>query len=197
MFTGIIESVGRVVALRGSKLDVCVDEDSLHGDPLDLGESMAVNGCCLTLTEWSREWLRFDLSKETLKRTTFLSLEPGSGVNLERAMRADGRFGGHWVQGHVDGTAEVIGVETFEEFTNLRLLLKSGGEQYLIDKGSITLDGVSLTVVDPQDSEFSVALIPHTLSYTNLGERRIGCRVNVEFDVLAKYVERMMNKAGA
>ncbi len=194
MFTGIIEAVGQIVSLQDSTLDIRVGLDFVHGDPLVLGESIAVNGCCLTLTEWSEEKLRFELSDETLKRTTFMSLHPGYGINLERAMKANGRFGGHWVQGHVDGTAEVIGVEQSEAFTSMRFKLKSGGEQYLIDKGSITLDGVSLTVIDPKDSEFTVALVPHTLSHTNLGKQRAGCRVNVEFDVLAKYVERMINK---
>jgi riboflavin synthase len=189
VFTGIIEGLGRVRSLNGGVLIL----DVVRGFEIGawkLGESVAVNGCCLTVVDFSNG-LRFDLSGETLKRTSLGSLAVGSRVNLERAMRADGRFGGHIVQGHVDATGAVESITSNENSTVFRFSAPRDCDRYLIDKGSITIDGVSLTVVEPSKGKFGVWVIPHSLQETNLGERKVGDNVNLEFDVIAKYVERM------
>ncbi len=190
MFTGIIEAVGEVVALRGGGLVLAAGGLGSREDPVEIGESVAVNGCCLTVTE-AGEGLRFDLSEETLARTSLGGLRAGSRVNLERAMRAGGRFGGHFVQGHVDATAAVVGIETRDDSTVFRFAVPGEYRRYVIDKGSVCLDGISLTAVRPE-GEFEVWVIPHTLASTNLGDRRPGDRVNLEVDVLARYVERLL-----
>lgn len=187
MFTGIIEATGRVLALTGARLVIAAP----FAHAVAVGESVAVNGCCLTAIAMGPD-LAFDLSAETLTRTALGSLSTGDAVNLERAMRADGRFGGHIVQGHVDATGEVISAAPVEGATVVRFRVPAGFQRYLIDKGSIAVDGVALTVVSPTGPEFDAWIIPHTLTETNLGDRRPGDRVNLEFDVLAKYVERLM-----
>lgn len=192
MFTGIIEALGRVKSLEGGVLVLKTDEP-LGPDPIQMGESIAVNGVCLTIVAP----LTFDLSPETLARTSLGDVQLGSKVNLERAMRADGRFGGHIVQGHVDATGEIVSMARSGNSTVFRFRVPQGGDRYLIDKGSITVDGISLTVVNPSEREFEVWVIPHTLERTNLGERQPGDRVNLEFDVLAKYVERMLKPGSA
>lgn len=193
MFTGIIETLGRVRSLSEGRLIVETDAE-LGPDPVQIGESIAVNGCCLTVVgpEPRASSLWFDLSPETLARTSLWSLGPGAHVNIERAMRADGRFGGHVVQGHVDATGEVVGMRPAENSTVMRFRVPSGAERYLIDKGSITVDGISLTVVGPEANEFDTWIIPHTLEHTNLKERAAGDRVNLEFDAIARYVERLL-----
>jgi riboflavin synthase len=198
MFTGIVECLGSVQRIDAGSL-VLESTVVLGPDPVKIGESIAVNGCCLTVTE-AREQdghsqLGFDLSPETLARTSLGDLGQGSFVNLERAMRADGRFGGHVVQGHVDATGEVVSVTPNENSSVIRFRVPAGSERYLIDKGSITIDGISLTVVSPEGPEFDTWIIPHTIENTNLKERKAGDRVNLEFDVLAKYVERLLPSA--
>jgi len=187
VFTGIVQAVGWVVRLDGLVLEVEAPA-TFAPQGYDEGESVAVNGCCLTVVGD----LRFDLSEETLARTSLGDLRPGDLVNLERAMSATDRFGGHIVQGHVDSTGEVVAVEPQEGSTLFRFRVPSGYDRYLIDKGSVTIDGVSLTVVRPEGDEFEAWIIPHTLAKTNLGARRVGDRVNLEFDVIAKYVERLL-----
>ncbi len=161
-----------------------------ENDPWNIGESVAVNGCCLTVVDASNG-LRFDLSPETLSRTSLGSLGTGSTVNLERAMRADGRFGGHIVQGHVDTTGTVVSITPSDNSTVFRFQAPPEWAKYMIDKGSITIDGISLTIVDLTGTTFDVWVIPHTLQETNLGQRKIGDKVNLEFDVIAKYAERI------
>ena len=190
MFTGIVEALGRVGAFEGANLAI-VPLNPLGDDPIRIGESVAVNGCCLTVVAAGNE-LRFNVSPETVTRTTLGSFEPGTAINLERAMRADGRFGGHLVQGHVDGTGSIVSVTPEEGATVFRFRVPDSGAKYLIDKGSIAVDGVSLTVVEPEGSEFNTWIIPHTLANTNLGSRRAGDAVNVEYDVMAKYAERLL-----
>lgn len=187
MFTGIIEAKGRVVSSTMSRLVVTAPFSNM----VAMGESVAVNGCCLTAVVIGPE-LAFDLSRETLARTNLGAISVGDAVNLERAMRADGRFGGHIVQGHVDATGEVVSVTPIEGATILRFRVPAGFERYLIDKGSIAVDGVSLTVVAPSGPEFEAWIIPHTFMETTLGDRRDGDPVNLEFDVIAKHVERLM-----
>lgn len=190
MFTGIIEALGEVVALEGLDLTIR-PKGSLGNDPIVIGESIAINGCCLTVVA-SDGTLHFNLSPETLSRTSIGDLAVGSAVNLERAMRADGRFGGHLVQGHVDGTGSVVSITSQEGATVIRFEVPEGGQRYLIDKGSVSIDGISLTVVTPKNRQFDTWIIPHTLANTNLGDRKPGDRVNLEYDVLARYVERLL-----
>lgn len=189
MFTGIIESIGRVISSSQGRLTIDAD----GGDWLP-GESIAVNGCCLTVLD-ERLPLQFDLSPETLQRTNLGDLIEGSLVNLERAMPANGRFGGHFVQGHVDGVAQVVHVRPEGNASVIRFRLPRPFDRYLVDKASIALDGVSLTAVSPDASEFDVWLIPATLDATNLSERRAGDSVNFEVDLVAKYVERLASRS--
>lgn len=193
MFTGIVEQVGSFVSLKQGRLTI---EADLHRwpDPVKLGESIANNGCCLTVVDIDGDRLGFDLSEETLRKTSLGSLAAGSSINLERAMRADGRFGGHIVQGHVDGTGVVLAIEPHPDSTVFTFGFDPDNTRLLIEKGSITVDGISLTVVDLRDDRFSVWVIPHTLAETNLGQRNVRDRVNLEFDVLAKYVARLVNR---
>lgn len=188
VFTGLVQAVVAVRAFDGRVL--LLDDPRLSG-PWEIGESVAVNGCCLTLVA-AQDGLKFELSDETLSRTTLSSLAPGSRVNLERALRVGDRLGGHFVQGHVDGLGRWVCATQGEGSTTVRLQVPPAGAKFLIDKGSIAVDGVSLTVVNPQGGEFEVALVPHTLGATNLGERRAGDRVHIEYDVLAKHVSRLM-----
>jgi riboflavin synthase len=192
VFTGIIEALGRVVAFDG--IDLAIAPLSPMGDdPIRIGESVAVNGCCLTVVAAGKE-LRFNLSPETVSRTTLGSFKPDTVVNLERAMRADGRFGGHLVQGHVDGTGAIVSITPVEGATVIRFRVPDGGAKYLIDKGSVAIDGISLTVVEPGGPEFDTWIIPHTLANTNLGSRAAGDAVNVEYDALARYAERLLTR---
>lgn len=191
MFTGIIERVGAVEEISPTSLTVSVQDN-----PRDwvLGESVAVNGCCLTVVE-DEPYLRFDLSLETWRRTAFERLGKGSPVNLERAMRPTDRFGGHIVQGHVDATGVVSGIEAVETGQVFEFQVPSEFDRYLIDKGSVALEGISLTVVHPENGSFQVWVIPHTLSHTNLGSLRVGDPINVEFDVMARHLEKLLSSA--
>ncbi len=195
MSTGIIETVGVVPAIERegdlARLTVAAPEIL---DGVKLGDSIAVNGCCLTVTRLRDDGFTFDAVQETLDRTTLGGLEPGARVNLERAMRADHRLDGHIVQGHVDGTGRVRRLERAGE--DVRLFVACGPEirDCLVDKGSITIDGVSLTVVSVDDEGFDVALIPHTLAVTTLSALEAGTPVNLEADVLGKYVKRYLDR---
>ena len=183
MFTGIVEELGTVLSLESGRMTVGA---SRVLDGVALGDSIAVNGCGLTVVAHDEGSWEADLSEETLRRTALSALAPGSPANLERAVRADQRMGGHIVQGHVDGVGTVVaGVP------DLRVRVPAGLERYLVEKGSVTVDGVSLTVVDVIEDTFSVAVIPHTAEVTNLGGLAQGAPVNIEVDIVAKYVERM------
>lgn len=192
MFTGLVESIGRVRSLdrRGDAARLTLETPLAAG--LSLGESLAVNGCCLTVTSADGDSASFDLLGETLARTNLGGLAPGARVNLERALRADGRFGGHFVQGHIDTTTEVLSAETKGADLNLIIALPKAGARYLIEKGSIAVNGVSLTVASLADDRFGLWIIPHTLQETNLGDLRAGSPVNLEYDMLAKYAERQI-----
>ena len=200
MFTGLVEEVGTVVGLESLgdsvRLTVrgpVVTADAGHGD------SIAVNGCCLTVTELAPEQFSADVMAESLERTSLGDLVAGSTVNLERAVAAGARLGGHIVQGHVDGTGTLLDRTPSANWEILRFSLPAGGalSRYLVEKGSITVDGVSLTVVDVTDETFSVSLIPTTLADTTLGTRKPGDRVNLEVDIVAKYVERLVTGGAA
>jgi riboflavin synthase len=191
MFTGLVESLGTVRSLerRGDAARLTL-ETSLAGE-LSLGESLAVNGCCLTVTG-KEDGALFDLLVETLNRTNLGALQPGSRVNLERALRADGRFGGHFVQGHIDTTAKVVASDSKGADLNLLIEIPPSGSKYFIEKGSIAVNGVSLTVASLGEDYFGLWIIPHTLQETNLGDLKAGDRVNLEYDMLAKYAERQL-----
>ena len=204
MFTGIVEELGRVVRLETveDSARLTVEAPTVTQD-VNLGDSVSVNGCCLTVTAVQGSTFTADLMAETLTRTTLGSQAPGDPVNLERALRASDRLGGHIVQGHVDATAEVLDHHRGEHWDLLRISLPQEIARYVAVKGSVALDGVSLTVVDVVDApnaspvpgagaSLSVGLIPETLRRTTLGTRRPGERVNLEVDVLAKYAERLL-----
>ena len=193
MFTGLIQAVGTIAELSPSALVLACD-DAWPADPLALGESIAVNGCCLTVVAFGDGQLKFDLSEETWRRTAFSSKRTGDLVNVERAMKASDRFGGHIVQGHVDRLATLIAVQEQDgDFVTLTVEAGASSDRYLIDKGSVALDGISLTVVNPAAGKFEVAVIPHTLEHTSIKAAKVGDAMNVEFDVLAKHVEKLLS----
>ncbi len=195
MFTGIVEQQGRVVSAdtsdTGARFTI---ESRLITSDLEVGDSVAVNGTCLTAVTVDRDRFRFavDLVPETLDRTSLGAITEGASVNLERAMPASGRFDGHVVQGHVDGVGIVATLTRDGEGVRMGIDLPPSLLRYVVDKGSITLDGVSLTVAAVGETGIEIALIPHTLEVTTLGSRATGDRINVEVDILAKYVERLM-----
>ncbi|HEY2681448.1 MAG TPA: riboflavin synthase [Candidatus Udaeobacter sp.] len=193
MFTGLIEEVGRVVATHatdhGTKLEIAAPCTAREART---GESVAVNGCCLTLTSRRGDRLSFDLLEETIARTNFKKLRQNSRLNLERALRADGRLGGHFVQGHVDCVSAIIGLEKKGADFRLEVELPRKFAHYVASKGSIALDGISLTVAEVRQKSFVVWIIPFTKRHTNLDRAKNGDLVNVEFDILAKYVETMV-----
>ncbi len=188
MFTGIVESTGKVTESRDGRLVVAAP----LLDGTNFGDSISVNGVCLTAVDVSDGTVRFDVIPETLARTGLGSLGDGDMVNLERAMPASGRFDGHIVQGHVDGTGTVSDLTHGEDGVVLTVSAPEHLMAHIVVKGSITIDGVSLTVAGVDEGRFSVALIPHTLESTTLGSTRAGDTVNLETDVLAKYVERLL-----
>ncbi|MEO6470409.1 MAG: riboflavin synthase [Aeromicrobium sp.] len=201
MFTGIVEELGRIEAITelGDSIRLTVRgplavSDAGHGD------SIAVNGCCLTVSDKTAETFDADVMKESLDKTSLGDLVVGDAVNLERAMPAGARLGGHIVQGHVDGTGRILDRTPSEHWEVVRISLDADIAKYLVDKGSITVDGTSLTVVEVVDRPqsdggpwFSVSLIPTTLQETTLGAKMPGDRVNLEVDILAKYVERLLD----
>ncbi|MFT4125158.1 MAG: riboflavin synthase [Gordonia sp. (in: high G+C Gram-positive bacteria)] len=208
MFTGIVEELGIIVS-RDELSDAArlTIRGPLVTSDAGFGDSIAVNGVCLTVVEHTEDAFTVDVMAETLRRSSLATLAAGSPVNLERAMPAGGRFGGHIVQGHVDGTGRVLAVSPSENWTVVRIAVPASLSRYLVEKGSITVDGVSLTVsgigidtgTDGVGTEwFEISLIPTTLQETNLGRVSVGAVVNLEVDVIAKYVERLQSSsAGA
>ncbi|MDG4809255.1 riboflavin synthase [Micromonospora sp. WMMD1120] len=194
MFTGIIEEMGEIVRVAPTAGDsallgvrgLLVTSDARHGD------SIAVNGVCLTVVEVTDGVFTADVMGETLRRSALGALRPGDPVNLERAAALGSRLGGHLVQGHVDGVGELVSREPAEQWETVRFRLPAELSRYVVEKGSITIDGVSLTVAAVGDDEFAVGLIPTTLKLTTLGAKGVGDPVNLEVDVLAKYVERLL-----
>ncbi|HWA28463.1 MAG TPA: riboflavin synthase [Lacunisphaera sp.] len=193
MFTGIIEEVGSVVAFAPAR-DAWSLQLAAKLVPSDLrpGDSIAVNGCCLTATRFDAGHLWFDLLEETRRLTNFNELKPGSAVNLERSLKPEGRLGGHFVSGHIDALGRVEVFEPRGKDHYLRVAAPAGFGRYLVSKGSIAVDGISLTVAEVAGDSFAVWLIPHTLAMTNLREKKTGSGVNLEFDLLAKYVEKLV-----
>lgn len=199
MFTGIVEGLGIVRSIRrdGPGLELIIEPPSPaephDADPPRIGESIALNGCCLTVVGVDADGWTFQAGAETLSRTSLGNLKLGDPVNVERSLTATARIGGHFVQGHVDGLGRVSAIERDGEWVNMRFDVPERLTRQMVEKGSIAVDGVSLTLVAVESRRFSVALIPHTLEVTTLGVRAVGDPVNVETDILGKYIEKMLH----
>lgn len=194
MFTGLVEELGRVTELAssGDGIRLCVAAKTVIED-ISMGASIAVNGVCLTVVEFDDSHFAIDAVPETMDRSSLGHLEVGSLVNLERSVKAQDRLGGHIVQGHVDATTTITAIESYEDDSwRYHFALGPDVAPYVVEKGSITIDGISLTVASLEESTFSIAVIPHTAEITNLSQRQVGDIVNIEVDVLAKYVERQL-----
>ena len=193
MFSGLVEETGVVVDFvrTDQKRVLRLRAPAISAD-LQIGDSVAVNGCCLTVTDLEGDILSFDLLEETIKRTSFSILETGLKVNLERALPADGRFGGHLVSGHIDTSGEIAIIQNEGEDIYLEVAHPEKQDIYVVEKGSISIDGVSLTVATNGRGRLGVWLIPHTLAMTQLSERQVGDPVNLEYDLIAKYIENML-----
>ncbi len=194
MFTGLVEEVGRVLWIRATDHGVQLEIAAPRLAPLArTGDSIAVNGCCLTVTAHRPEQVTFDLLTETLNRTNLKQLRRDTLVNLERPLRAEGSLGGHFVQGHIDCAAPILSFEQTGKDYRLEVELPGEFAHYIAYKGSVALNGISLTVADLSPGRFAVWIIPHTRRATNLQSARPGEQINIEFDILAKYVERMLS----
>ncbi|MCI5934805.1 MAG: riboflavin synthase [Lachnospiraceae bacterium] len=193
MFTGIVEEMGQIRSIvRGASSAVLSIEANLILEDLKIGDSVAVNGVCLTATSIGAGGFTADVMHETLNRSSLGALQKGSHVNLERAMLANGRFGGHIVSGHIDGTGTIGSIQKDDNALWYTILADAKLLRYIVEKGSVTIDGISLTVADVQSDRFAVSLIPHTAKVTVLGEKRTGDIVNLETDIIGKYVEKLM-----
>ncbi len=194
MFTGLIEEVGSVLAFetndRGTQLQIVAPRLS---ENIQIGDSLAVNGCCLTVAALQGDKIVFDLLEETLQRTNLKALRPNDRLNLERALAAEGRLGGHFVQGHIDCSARILAFEETGADWRLEVQLPAEFARYVARKGSIALNGISLTVAEVSEKSFTVWIIPHTRTQTNLDTARPDQLVNLEFDLIAKYLERMLD----
>ena len=189
MFTGIVEEIGTINSLVNNVLTIQAEKVLTD---IKLGDSISVNGTCLTVVNFTESKFSVDLAPETLRRTTFGDLNSGDTVNLERALSANDRFGGHMVQGHVDATGRVISIRNEGDSSIFRISNPKRLKPYLVEKGFIAVDGISLTIVKVLTSSFTLSVIPYTRINTNLRDQRIGGKVNLEVDILAKYVENLM-----
>ena len=197
MFTGIIEKLGQLETLAETRKDlweITIGYDGGWND-LEIGESIAVNGACLTLTSFDAQSLSMQLSPETMLKTLFGAIQPNAGLNLERAMKLGGRLGGHLLQGHVEGFAEVLAVNDQKDCREITFGFSREHRPYMIEKGSVGLNGVSLTICDLANDSFKVALIPATLSATNLKSLSCGDKVHLETDMIAKYIESITKQS--
>ncbi|MFW2421384.1 MAG: riboflavin synthase [Porticoccaceae bacterium] len=194
MFTGIIAAVGTIAQLepRGGDLRLTIDAGELSMDDVKLGDSIACNGCCLTAVELNGQQFAVDVSVESLDLTTIGGWQVGSSINLEKAMQAGDRFGGHMVSGHVDGLGEVVSRHSDARSERFRLRAPAELARYIAPKGSITIDGTSLTVNVVEDAEFEICIIPHTIDNTIIGTYQVGSAVNLEVDLVARYLERLL-----
>lgn len=195
MFTGIIEEIGTVRNIRRGRNSVALTIGAPHiVKGTRIGDSIAVNGICLTVTDMQTDSFSADVMHETMNRSSLASLVAGQRVNLERAMPADGRFGGHIVSGHVDGMGQIADIRQDDVAVWYMIRAEDGILRYVVEKGSIAVDGISLTVAKMRDDSFLVSTIPHTVRNTILQDKKLGDRVNLECDVIGKYVERLMQK---
>jgi riboflavin synthase len=194
MFTGIIEEIGTVSSMKqsGKAIVMAIKAEKILTD-VQLGDSIAVNGVCLTVTSFTNNVFTVDIMPETVKSTSLQQLSKGSNVNLERAMSAGGRFGGHFVSGHVDGLGTITKKEKVENAVYYHITVPNELSHYLLYKGSVSVDGTSLTIFGVKENEFIISLIPHTLSETILGEKGTGDYVNIECDMIGKYIEQFIN----
>jgi riboflavin synthase len=195
MFTGLIEGRGLVTAVvpEGPAVRLQIEPPhAMTAEPVALGDSVCINGCCLTIVAIEDGRWSFEAGEETLQKTNLGRLKPGNRVNLERSLPVNGRLGGHFVQGHVDGTATVDEITRDGEWVTMWFHVPADLSRLMVPKGSVAVDGISLTLVNVEAERFSVALIPHTLEVTTLGERQLGDRVNIETDILGKYVAKFM-----
>jgi riboflavin synthase len=196
MFTGIIEATGKIASIQSKEGDSLIKISANHFDMSDvhLGDSIAVNGVCLTVIKFTESEFTADVSAETLSRSIFRDCKVGDMVNLEKALLANSRLGGHMVSGHVDGIGEVI--KRFQDARSWRFIIKAPKEisHYIAEKGSITIDGISLTVNSVTGSEFDVNIVPHTIQETSMSTFNVGTRVNLEVDLIARYLERLLSK---
>ncbi len=199
MFTGLVEEKGTVVSIvstnNGTAVELTVATDVVHTDA-SIGDSIAINGCCLTVIKIDGTQLSFEAGSETLNRTNLGKLEPDAAVNLERALAVGQRMGGHYVSGHIDALATVDERNEDGQWAEFWFRLPSVWTKQMANKGSVAIDGISLTLVNVQADRFSVALIPHTLAETTLGDRKVGDTVNIETDLLAKYVQQQLAATG-
>ena len=198
MFTGLIEEVGHIVSVvrRGRIIDFTVEAHTLL-DEMKIGDSIAINGACLTVTGIGHVSFTVQAVEETLRRTTLERLSKGNPVNLERSLRLSDRLGGHLVQGHIDGTGRIIAKKWNPENVLLSIVCESELDRYIVEKGSIAVDGVSLTVTYAKKGEFGVSIIPYTLKTTTLGVIRTGDTVNLETDIIVKYLEKLFKGEGS
>lgn len=194
MFTGLVEGRGTVQRLEpnGSAIDLTLEIPELLIHEAQLGDSVAINGCCLTVIEIKEHSLKFQAGSETLAKTNLGQLSVGDQVNLERPLAANGRLGGHFVQGHVDGTGSIKSIDRDGEWITMWFEIPRDLALQMVPKGSVTIDGISLTIVECQETAFSIALIPHTLEVTTLGQKEVGSVVNIETDILGKYVTKLI-----
>ncbi len=198
MFTGIIEEVGKITAItKGQRSAQLWVQGAVIMDDLKLGDSVAVNGVCLTVARISGNKWQADVMSETLNRSNLGDLKSGSAVNLERAMPADGRFGGHMVAGHIDGTGQIVQIRNDENAIIYEIGASPRIVHYIIEKGSIAIDGISLTVIGMTADSFSVSVIPHTAKQTILGSKKVGDPVNLENDLVGKYIEKLLKSSSS
>lgn len=196
MFTGIITNTGKITNWKPHKKGgVFTVKPKKKFTKVKIGESIAINGCCLTIVKDKNGELSFDVSDETMRKTTLGRLNKGDKINLERAMKASDRFGGHFVLGHVDGVGKVKGIVIHEGSVEFEITYPKKFANLLIEKGSVTIDGISLTVCDLKANQFSLFIIPHTIKETHLGKVKVGDPVNLEFDVLGKYILKQSRTA--
>ncbi len=193
MFTGIVQGRGRITAIRrmSAGLSISVDTGSLVCQP-EAGESVSVDGVCLTVTGFAGSILTFDVSEETIEKTTLSYISAGTGVNIERALRMGDRVGGHMVTGHIDSVGKIVGVTPSGRGRILEISLVGGEMKYIVPKGAVAMAGISLTVAEVMRDSFTVAIIPHTLSSTTLAQISPGAKVNIEYDIMAKYAESLL-----
>ena len=196
MFTGLVEGQGTLKALHslpaGLRLSIAPQPECFSTAVIQIGDSISISGCCLTVVSSNEGCLDFEAGEETLSKTNLGDLKAGDSVNLERSLSVGGRLGGHFVQGHVDGVASVVRIERNDEWVDMWFAVAPELLRLMVPKGSVAVDGVSLTIVHLQEDRFSVALIPHTLEVTTLGKRRSGDRINIENDILGKYVDQLL-----
>lgn len=199
MFTGLVEGQGNVRSIRPDGTDAIrleIEIPASMTDGLAIGDSVSINGCCLTVVEIADRVASFQAGSETLSKTNLGRFVAGTDVNLERSLAANARLGGHFVQGHVDGVGQVSSIDRDGEWVTMWFAIPQPLIKLLVPKGSIAVDGISLTVVDVVENRFSVALIPHTLEVTTLGQRAVGDEINIETDILGKYIDRLLEARG-